>query len=608
MSKKVNGSISDSYGLFPCKTAYTPSGCRFSFDISKFEKNAEYGVAIYDKASDIMVCRRVFDESERFGNVYSAIIPEFDREKHSYNFFCNDCYITDERAESYTDKLYFGAFDPDKARKACVSVPFDWENDEKPEVAYEDMFIYLLHVRGFTNHTSSGVKHKGTFRGVAEKIEHLKSMGVTAIELQPAYEFNENDKKTHRFNYWGYCRGYYYTPKSAYSSSEDAAGEFCDMVKAFHRAGIEIIMQMYFPADFSRREIPYILEYWAVKYHIDGFHVLGENLPMSLIGESPILSGVKIFADSLWGVDTETNDIFVRGKDKRRYGLFRDEYMYLMRRFLKGDSGLLSEVAFRMRNNPPDHAVINFLDSYNTFTLLDMVSYDHKHNENNGEDNRDGNDYNCSWNCGVEGPTGKPKINALRRKQITNALILLFLSSGVPMIFMGDEMGNTQNGNNNPYCHDSDVTWLDWRGLKRKNSFYPLIQKLSGLRKEYGFYHGSKEMSMVDVAGCGFPELSYHGESAWMNSPDDYKSSIGIMFSEKGRLFYLAVNMYWEEASLSLPRPPKGQKWKLINSTDSVILGTDDRITLSGRCIAEIVTEKAAEKDTGKNTDKNIEK
>ena len=592
MSKKITGSISDSYGLFPCKTAYTPSGCRFSFDISKYDKKSKFGVAIYDKATDIMICRRFFDESERFGNVYSAIIPEFDREKNSYNFFCDDYYITDERAECYTDKLYFGNFDPERARKACVSIPFDWEDDEKPMVSYQDMFIYQLHVRGFTMHTSSGVKNKGTFKGMMGKIDHLRSLGVTSVEIQPAYEFNENDKKTKKYNYWGYCQGYYYTPKSAYSSSEDAAGEFCEMVKAFHKAGMEIIMQMYFPAEFSRREIPYILEYWAVKYHVDGFHIMGENLPMSLIDESPVLSDVKIFADSLWGVNTEINDIYTKRADKRRYALYRDDYLYSMRRFLKGDCGLLSEVAFRMRNNPPDHAVINFLDAYNTFTLTDMVSYDHKHNENNGEDNRDGNDYNCSWNCGIEGVTAKPKINSLRRKQINNALILLFLSSGVPLIFMGDEMGNTQMGNNNPYCHDSDVTWLDWKGLKRKNSMYSLISNLAALRKQYDFYHGSKEMSMVDVEGCGFPELSYHGESPWMNNPDDYKSSVGIMYSDKGRLFYLAVNMHWEKASLSLPRPPKGYSWKLMNSTDEVTLNSDNSITLTGRTIAEIVTEK----------------
>ncbi|MBR1862103.1 MAG: alpha-amylase [Lachnospiraceae bacterium] len=593
MSKLIGSTISDPTGLYPCRTVYTPNGCRFSLDISNLEKNAVYGVAIYDNATDIMVCRREFKEDERCGNVYSAVIPVFNREKHSYNFFCNEYYITDERAEMFKDKLYYGGFDSSKARKALVSTPYDWEGVRRPHIPFKDMFMYLLHVRGFTMHTSSGVKHKGTFSGLAQKRDYLKKLGVTTVELQPVYEFNENDKKTGRYNYWGYCRGYYYTPKSAYSHSDDACTEFCDMVKAFHKAGMEIVMQMYFPASFSRREIPYILEYWAIKYHIDGFHILGENIPINLISESSILSGVKIFSDNLYGVNLSGTDYYDKNSaDIRRYALYRDDYLYTLRRYIKGDGGVLSDVIHKLRNNPADYAVINYLDSYNTLTLADMVSYDHKHNENNGEDNRDGNDYNCSWNCGVEGPTKKPKINALRAKQLKNALTLLFISSGVPLIFMGDEMGNTQMGNNNPYCHDSDITWLDWRGLKRKNSLFGFISGLAGLRKEYSFFHGSKEMSLVDVEGCGYPELSYHGESAWMTSLDNYKNFVGILFSEKGRLFYLAVNMHWDCAELSLPRAPKGCKWEIKRSTDFSELTGDNKIKLSGRTIAEIIAVK----------------
>ncbi len=596
MSEKNSFSISYSFGLFPCKTAYTPGGCRFSFDISGYDKKSVFGVAVYDKATDIMIKRRKFSENERCGNVYSAIIPDFDRDKHSYSFFCNDLLITDERAEAYTDKLYFGNFDPSKVRKAILSKGMDPDSDQRPDIPYEQMFMYMLHVRGFTMHSSSGVKHKGTFLGMVEKLNHLKKVGVNAVDIQPLYEFNENDPKTGRYNYWGYCRGYYYTPKSAYASGDDAGSEFRYMVGEFHKAGIEVIMQMYFPADFSRREIPYILEYWAVRYHVDGFHLLGENLPMNLIDESSILSDVKIISDNLWGVGPETCDPYSKGCDDRRYALFSDSYLYTLRRFLKGDQGILMDVVRCMRNNPNDHAVINFLDSYNTFTLLDAVSYDYKHNLDNGEENRDGNDYNCSWNCGEEGATRKPKINALRAKQVKNALILLFLSSSVPMIFMGDEMGNTQNGNNNPYCHDSDITWLDWRGLGRKNSMFSFISMLSKLRKEYTFYHKNGELSMVDVDGCGFPEISYHGESAWMTSFDNYKNCIGIMFSEKGRLFYLAVNMHWDRTDLSLPRAPKGCRWVIKQSTDRADL-SGDKISLEGRSIAEIVSEPVPDKD-----------
>lgn len=597
MSELNRPSISDSYGLYPCKATYTPYGCKFSLDISSLDKNSKYGIAIYDNSTGIMIRRREFKDYERLGNIYTALIPDFDVNKNSYNFFCNDYYMTDVRAENYSDKLHFGNFDEAKARKALLCPEFNWEGDKSPKISYEDSFFYMLHVRGFTMHASSGVKHKGTFKGVSEKISHLKKLGVTAVILQPAYEFNENDKKTGRYNYWGYCNGYYYTPKSAYSSSENPCTEFCEMVKAFHKNDMEVIMQMYFSPDFPRREIPYVLEFWTAKYHIDGFQVLGENMPMSLIDESPILADRKIIAESLWGIKTEKTDYYDTLKEKRRYALYSDSYMNVLRRFIKSDAGILSEAALKIRTNPASYAVINFFDSFNTFTLNDLVSYDHKHNEENAEDNRDGCDYNCSWNCGEEGPTNRPKVLALRRKQIQNALILLFMSSGTPMIFMGDEMGNTQKGNNNPYCQDSDVTWLDWKGLKRKGSVFNFISKLSSIRKEHPFYHGAKEMSMVDIEGLGFPELSYHGESAWESFVDNYKNGIGIMLSEGGKLYYIAINMHWDKATLSLPRPPKKSKWKIFYSTDEASVTEDEKVVLKERTICIITAENVSEKN-----------
>ncbi|MCR4618090.1 MAG: hypothetical protein K5669_07900 [Lachnospiraceae bacterium] len=597
MSEKICLPISDSYALYPCKTTYTPCGCRFSLDISSLAKDAKYGVAIYDKATDIMIRKREFKDCERIGNVYTAIIPDFDRSKHSYTFYCNDYYMTDLRAENYSDKLHFGNFDASKARKAMLSPIFNWDVDVKPRTPYEDSFIYMLHVRGFTMHASSKAAHKGTFLGVTEKLKYLKKLGVTAIDIQPCYEFNENDKKTGRYNYWGYCKGYYYTPKSAYAFSDNPCTEFCEMVKAAHAQGIEIIMQMYFPASFERREIPYVLEFWAAKYHVDGFHVMGENMPMSLIDESPVLADTKIIAESLWGTNLENKDYYDTAKTQKRYAEFNDSYMYVMRRFLKGDSGIMGEAASKMRNNPLSYAVINYFDSFNSLTLTDLVSYDHKHNDDNGEDNRDGNDYNCSWNCGEEGPSNKPKILSLRRKQIKNALIMLFMSSGVPMIFMGDEMGNTQKGNNNPYCHDSDITWLDWKGLKRKASVYDFIAGLAKIRKEHHFYHSEKEMSMVDLEGNGFPELSYHGESAWIGDTGSYKNDLGIMYCEKGKLYYAAINMHWDKNTLSLPRAPKNSSWKIYYSTDEAVLSDEGKITLKERTIAVVISEVNENKD-----------
>ncbi len=597
-------------GAFSIKTFLSDGGYRFSLDISELDKNAKYGVAVYDREHEMLISRYEFSEADRTGNVYSGIIPEFDSEKYVYNYYCNDYYMTDERAERFSDHLRFGTFDITKPRKAI----FDNRRfpTKKPHIPFDEMFIYLLHVRGFTMHASSGVKHKGTFKGVSEKIAYLKKLGVTSIELQPAYEFNENDIKTGRYNYWGYCRGYYYAPKSAYSSSDDPCQEFADMIDAFHKEGMEVIMQMYFPESFPRREIPTILEFWTAKYGVDGFHVLGVDIPLGLIDESGLLADSKIFADNLYGIKQEKTDFYDSAATSKRYGLFRYDYMYNMRRFLKGDPNSLSEAVMKIKSNPAGYGVINFFDTYNTFTLADCVTYDHKHNESNGEDNHDGDDNNCTWNCGVEGPTKKPKINVLRNKQIKNALMLLFASSGVPLIFMGDEFGNTQEGNNNPYCHDSLVTWLDWKGLKRKNSFYEFISEFARIRRENNFYHGSRELSPIDTEGCGYPEVSFHGENAWLSDIPNYVHSVGIMICHKGMLHYLAINMHWDKAMLALPRAPKGQKWEIKFSSDEVSLLENEKVSISDRSIAYIVSvpDKSAvkEKPVKKTKSGNVKK
>ena len=184
MSELNRPSISDSYGLYPCKATYTPYGCKFSLDISSLDKNSKYGIAIYDNSTGIMIRRREFKEYERLGNIYTALIPDFD-----------DYYMTELRAENYSDTLHFGNFDETKARKALLCPEFNWEGDKSPKIPYEDSFFYMLHVRGFTMHASSGVKHKGTFKGVSEKISYLKKLGVTAVILQPAYELTKTIKR-----------------------------------------------------------------------------------------------------------------------------------------------------------------------------------------------------------------------------------------------------------------------------------------------------------------------------------------------------------------------------------------------------------------------------
>ena len=259
-----------------------------------------------------------------------------------------------------------------------------------------------------------------------------------------AYYINpENEKDEYTLNYWGYTKGCYYAPKSSYAYSDKPVQEFKDMVKALHKNGIEVIMQFFFDDSCPKTEIPEILRHWLLCYHVDGFHLKGDNVLQNLVVKDPVLAKTKIW---YYGFDAPVTEatVYEQTSSKKYLAEYRDDYRYDMRRFLKGDEGVLQSALHHLRSNPLYFGKINYLTNYDGFTLADMVSYERKHNEENGEDNKDGNDYNACWNCGQEGATRKKTIQALRIKQIKNALLLLFLSQGTPLLFMGDEFCNTQ--------------------------------------------------------------------------------------------------------------------------------------------------------------------
>ena len=511
-----------------------------------------------------------FDPKYRMGDVWELALDRTDFASFEYNFMIDGKIVTDPNArvitgrEKWADRKRAGK----PVRGRILSEEFDWEDDVNPEIPYAETILYKLHVRGFTAHASSGVSARGTYAGVVEKIPYLKELGITAVELMPVTEFDEimmsssgsgfhnaKQEPTGYVNYWGYGPSYLYAVKTAYASREtmSAEGEFKTLVKELHKAGIECIPEMYFTGKELPGEILSVLRYWVEEYHVDGFHLTGFP-DLSLAAEDPFLKRTKLFAEN-WNdvmnrrpkqgyVTLGDGAVSVEEKNLAEYNM---QFMEDMRRFLKGDEGMLSAFELRNRRNPMEYAVINYMANTNGFTLMDTVSYDRKHNEKNGEENRDGSDYNYSWNCGAEGPTRKKKIVELRKQLLKNAYLLLFLSQGVPLLMAGDEFGNSQDGNNNAYCQDNAVSWLNWKLLEPHKDQAEFVKRLIAFRKSHKMFHMDREPRIMDYKSCGRPDVSYHGENAWKPEFENFRVKL-----RKGFFWY-----YFETNRKPAPRVEK---------------------------------------------------
>lgn len=575
------------YYPYPLGVRYFEEKGRKGLAASYVSENEECGVMLFDRKTGEELGKYSFPAEQRIGNVHFQTIMDIEPKKVSYLFYEGNRMVADRRARGFCGTDEFGVPKGEDDFKAIPEEKsYEWEEDKLPKLPYEECIAYCLHVRGFTKHNSSGIRGKGTFAGIVEKIPYLKELGITTLELQPAYEFNElpkpeeeqNESKgliareePQKLNYWGYKEAFYYAPKRSYAKSADPSREFKDMVKVLHANQMEVVMQFYFPESIKSAEILEILRFWRVVYHVDGFHLMGNQLPVREAAEDAFLKDCK-----LWYYDFPVQELYsnTRKPVYRNLAVYNDCYMYDVRRLLKGDEGMVYEVAKRMRANPAYSGMINYLTNYYGFTMMDLVSYERKYNEANGEGNRDGNDYNCSWNCGTEGPSRKKQIMALREKQLKNAFTFLLLSQGTPLFFMGDEFGNSQKGNNNPYCQDNEVTWLNWKDLNRNRALYEYVKELIAFRKAHGVFHLPKECMLMDYKSCGYPDLSYHGKEAWKPAWEHYSRHIGFMlcgeYAQEGRgtYFYVAVNMHWEPQEFALPKLPKGRRWSYSFSTD----------------------------------------
>lgn len=543
-------------------------------------KGKEYGLVLYDNKTGNREEILLKDEY-RIGNLYSIVLDEIKIENLSYNFLIDGVEKTDSYAKVIYGKEGWGKKSSGPIRAGICLKEYDWTGDYSPAHRMEDSIFYQLHVRGFTKHSSSGVKRKGTFEGIVEKIPYLTELGITALELLPAYEFCEMEnhelspfskeeiknkgiykEKTDsvKINYWGYKEAFYFVPKFAYSSGKDASESFKNMVKELHKEGIEVIMQFFFPINISRAFIIQVLQFWLKEYHIDGFRLLGVNIPVELIASMNEFQNVKIMYENI-----KEQEVYDYQQIPYFHNLanYNDSYMYSLRKFLKSDVGSLQQAFFDMMDSGNKVKRINYLTNYNTFTLWDLVSYDRKHNEENKEGGTDGNDYNVSWNCGVEGNTRKKSVLELREQQRKNAITFLLLSKGTPVILSGDEFGNSQSGNNNPYCQDNLISWLNWKDLERNKEYFEFCKNLISLRKKEKFYLIDKN-NIRNEEYRGFPVISFHGKEAWkLDWTAANEEAGGILYFKDNRYMYIGINMHWEETALALPNLSLEGKWKV---------------------------------------------
>lgn len=563
------------------------------------------GVVLYDKKTGEET-RFSFCCSNKVGNVRCMKLSGIDISKYDYNYYIGEKIVNDPYARMILGNDKWGK-EPDRLRAGIYEDSYDWEKDKNPLIPYNDLIVYLLHVRGFTKHRSSGVSRPGTFEGIIEKIPYLKELGINAIEMMPVYNFvemepvddtepeyiaNPYEETEVKLNYWGYKNSFYFAPKTSYAAKGRRADiSFKDAVKELHKNGIEVILQFYFPDKVKQGYIFEVLKYWMQEYHIDGFHLMGNKLPLALLGTEPMLANTKIICDHF-----PLDEIYEHGTrpSYKNLAYAGDGYMYDMRRLLKSDEGMVGKALDYMKNSPDKCGEIHYITHGNTFTLMDLVSYDRKHNESNGENNRDGAPYNGSWNCGYEGPTTRVSVKKLRLRQIKNAIVLNMISKTTPLIVSGDEFGNSQNGNNNPYCHDNSVTWLNWGQLTKNAEIFEFMKSMIALRKQYGVLHMEESFKMNDYLSCGYPDMSFHSAELWKVETDVLSRQFAILYAGEyagdDAYIYVAANLHWAAHDFAIPKLPKGYKWNTFTNTDAsgdikICKDEHEKITVKERSI-----------------------
>ncbi len=595
-----------------------------------------------------------FPESFRIGNVYTMLVYglNIDITEYGYRFdgeyapekgllYDKNKVLLDPYAKSVSGGSVWGKKKKDSdfpLRGQIIREDYAWDGDKPLEKKPQELIIYEMHVRSFTIHESSGIKYRGTYAGLTQKIPYLKELGVNCVELMPIFEFDEFENAREQngkqlLNYWGYSTACFFAPKSGYAVSSVfgmEADELKNMIKQLHMNGIEVILDVVFNHTAEGNENgPYIsyrgidnrtyylltpegyyynfsgcgntmncnnpvvrnmvidcLRYWVSSYHIDGFRfdlasILTRDEDGAPMMDPPLLDsiahdavlGKSIIIAEAW----DAGGLYQVGSFPgfKRWSEWNGRYRDCLRRFIKGGAECAPELLHRIKGSDDMYgdrgatASVNFVTCHDGFTLYDLVSYNEKHNEDNGEGNRDGCNDNDSWNCGAEGETDDGEIISLRHRQMKNMMNILLTSRGIPMILAGDEFANTQYGNNNAYCQDNEISWLNWNQLSDNNDLFKYVKRLIEFRKNHPVLYSSG----YDFGnnGTGYPEISFHGTIPWDMNESEPALAFAYMFAEdhvkfgtkKDCFIYVAVNAHWEEHTFGLPVIPAELKWSL---------------------------------------------
>ncbi|GAB4188806.1 MAG: glycogen debranching protein GlgX [Simkaniaceae bacterium] len=554
---------------------------------------------------------------------YRCLGPNSPAKGHLFN---KNAYLFDPYSIELSTNNIWGKNTFDNVRsKINHPAYFDWGKDLRPKIHLKDLIIYEMHVRGFTKDPSSDVKNPGTFAGIIEKIPYLKKLGINAVELMPIHEFDENENMGKGlYNYWGYSPASFFALMKRYAATDDVVLEFKKMVKELHKNQIEVILDVVFNHTAEGSDPSYYLsfrgldnsqyyllnpdgtyanysgcgntvncnsvvveelildtlKYYVSELHVDGFRfdlasilTRDENgNPMEIppvvrrIAKDPVLSGVKLIAEA-W----DPGGLYQVGQFPHfgQWAEWNGHYRDTIRRFIKGTDGETANFAKVITGSEelysfgraPYHS-INFVTAHDGFTLHDLVSYQEKHNELNLEDNRDGCNYNNSWNCGVEGETDRIEILNLRKRQMKNFMVALLCSIGTPMILMGDEYGHTRYGNNNAWSQDNELNYFLWDQLDKNKDFFRFVCQLINFRKQHGIFRRKKFLTSKDI--------SWHGVLPFSHDWSHFSRFIACTMHdhEQEEHLYIAFNAYYKKMEITLPEISKKKTWHRIVDTN----------------------------------------